>query len=454
MLPPPSVLPPPSSTAFPPPAPAGAAPPPLAKEPAQEPYPGPTPYLDLSALSLAAGSGGSISARRRLQQSTAPLALTAWPNTGTAAGGVTATAVLGTSVLGAGGSVELANTSGTPYVTLTDAYLEISGTLDWDTTAGGGWTVMAVVSAPTAGPAYERVLEFSRAGATLVDGIILGRDDSPAGAAYAVTGAGGASDRPVFASFGAEVFGAGWRVLTATTNATSWALLVDGAVVASGNTSKPVASRTTDQGYIGKSSNPDIGLANGLQIRQLAVWFEPLSTQQLADLHSYIARIWGMTMAPPAPLPSQPPPPNTCGVLPGGWESHCPSCAAGTTCLQGTCTTGLKASTMLTMLRMLFSVAPAASTGSLMRRHLPFGQRPPTLEPRNIPNCRRSSPTLLPAAPTSAACRPAPAPATPQRPALAAWPRLTWPTGRPTSPPRAPSAAPSPSSPLPPATWW
>ncbi len=305
----------------------------------------PIPYIDLSALALAAGSGGSISARRRLQQSAAPLAISAWPNAG--AGGPVVDA---TAVFGAGGSVELANTSGTPYVTLTNAYLEISGTLDWDTTAGGGWTVMAVVSAPAAGITYERVLEFSKAGAPLVDAVIMGRDDDPAGAAYAVTGPGGGSDRPVFASFGAEVFGAGWRVLTATTNATSWALLLDGAVVASGNTSKPVASRTTDRGYIGKSSNPDIGLANRLQIRQLAVWFEPLSTQQLADLHSYTGRLWGIPIVPspppPPPVPAQPPPPNTCGQLPGGWQSHCPSCAAGTTCLQGTCTTGLKARAM------------------------------------------------------------------------------------------------------------
>jgi hypothetical protein len=322
--------------ALPPPSPPSPA---VLLRPPLPPYPGPVPFIDLTAMTLAAGGSGGISARR-LQQTGVPLTVTAWPNAGSGGQLVSATAVIGT-----GGSVELSNSSGKPYVTLNNAYMTLDGTLNWDTTAGGGWTVMAVVNAPATGVSYERVVEFAKAGVPLVDAVILGRADTPGGAAYAVTGAGGISDRPVFASFGTGVFGAGWRVLTATTNATSWALLVDGLVVASGNTSKPVASRTTSQGYIGKSSNADIGLADGMQIRQLSVWFEPLSLQQLAAVHAYTGQVWGLSISPastPPPTPARPPPPNTCGDLPGGWQSHCPSCAAGTACLRSTCTTGLK----------------------------------------------------------------------------------------------------------------
>jgi hypothetical protein len=320
--------------------PPGIAPPtaPNSVQPGTLPATVPIPYVDLSALSLASSIGAGA---RRLLQAEAPLALTAWLNSGSAGLAVSATAVLG-----AGGYVQLSNGSGMPYVELSNAYMSLNGTLSWDTTAGGGWTVMVVVSAPATGATYERVLEFFKAGATLVDAIMLGRDDAPGGAAYAVTGPGGASDRPVFGSFGAGVFGNGWTVLTATTTASSWSLLVDGAVVATGNTTKPVASRTTDRGYIGKSSNPDVGQASELRIRQLSVWFEPLTPPQLADLHEHVGSVWDIVVAAPAPSPppppARPPPPDTCGTLPGGWGSHCPSCAAGTSCLRSSCTTGLK----------------------------------------------------------------------------------------------------------------
>jgi hypothetical protein len=396
----------------------------------------------MSALALVGSIG---SGARRLLQAGAALEISAWPNAGSAGSVVSSTAVLG-----AGGSVQLSNSSGTPYVELTSAYLELSGTLAWDTTAGGGWTVMAVVSAPASGVPYERVLEFCKAGTTSVDAVMLGRDDTPGGAAYAVTGPGGARDRPVFAGFGAGVFGGGWRVLTATTNASSWALLLDGAVVASGNTSTPVASRTTDQGYIGKSSNANIGLASGLRIRQLSVWFEPLTVPQLADLHAYVGGVWGIAVAAPAPSPpsppARPPPPDTCGTLPGGWRSHCPSCAAGTGCLRSSCTTGLKVGGQAAAESFCSSHQCHIAVFTHSRSDLLDADRPMLC-------CRWLLAIRLLEAPTSAACRLALAPATPRQPAPAAWPRLTWLTGRPALPAQAPSAAPSPCSPPPRATW-
>jgi hypothetical protein len=334
-------------------------PPPAKPPPPQPPSPVLTADIDFSTLTLAALATNGTSTTN------SPAAV--WPNIGTSGKLVSAMAVVppgGSATLGGG-------SDGRPFLALRRAYIEVRGTVKWD--ASTGWTIAAIVRRPRVpaaqqGATWEPVLEFSKAGTSAVDAVLLASDAATGQAWYTVTGPGGEAGVLVSDTFGngSSASGGDWQLLTMVTTADGYTLLVNGQQVAEGAPATPISTRVTSQGYIGWSSVQSAVLPEALEIRQLLVWMEPLSKAQQLLLQQHASSAWGVAMpllpppapvarrppppprppkppplqGPPRPPPGPPPPPDTCGLFPGGWSQHCLSCGAGA-CLRATCSSGL-----------------------------------------------------------------------------------------------------------------
>jgi hypothetical protein len=256
----------------------------------------------VGAQASKSGGGGAdntaSNGRRRLKQQEQELVgapLTVWRNVGTA--GSAMDAVVHTAV---GGTALLFDSPDTePFVQLFSAYMSFgsaSSSINWGTADGKGWSIMAYARAPPSSTASsERLFEFS-GGGELANAISFGRSGTSSSGEYAVYGPGGSSDVLLHTEV-PSLWNNEWRLMIATTSNSSYTVVVDGELVASGPTSALVGSRTTSLNYIGRSSAAGVPYTSSLQFRELKFWMVPLDIEDIDYLQEFAATQWGATVS-------------------------------------------------------------------------------------------------------------------------------------------------------------
>jgi hypothetical protein len=239
--------------------------------------PVPRPFLDFSAVTVArtTSPGGAISS---------------WANEGYAGGAYSAVAASNTPL----SSIEMQTEGGLPHVSLRHSSFEIDGLIEWETTRPGtGWTISMLARAPAQG---TDSVSFFHAG--------IGPDTDTPGIPTSAhidlaRGEWGTADVTVLHANGSAAAschlksplwdGNSWHTITVVATHEGMTVYKDGALWC--NAEAQLGSRTTDVQYIGRSPALPAALMTA-DIRQLAVWLQPLSLMEREAWEWGLVDLW------------------------------------------------------------------------------------------------------------------------------------------------------------------
>ncbi len=189
---------------------------------------------------------------------------------------------------------------GFAYVEYNNSYIDIGGTIPWN--FGTGVTIITIGTAPATGGFWSRLFEFS-GGARGVDSILVGRDGTGSTLSLHVYN----PTQAYVINYSQEnVFDGQWKVFAATISTNRYAVYIDGTLLTDGTIPGGINDRNTTMNWLGKSSWAEDALAKDMGLRQLAIYHQELTQEQVAAATATL--IEGCPTVAGYVPPSSPPP--------------------------------------------------------------------------------------------------------------------------------------------------